>query len=110
MPIGELESPLPETSVTTMNALVYHDPGKPSWESHPRAVLRHPGDAIVRITTSTIRGSDLHILKGDVPSVAEGRILGHEGIGVVDEVGETVADFKKGDKVLISCITAGGKE
>jgi len=92
-----------------MNALVYHGPGKPSWESHPRPTLQHPGDAIVRITTSTICGSDLHILKGDVPSVTEGRILGHEGIGVVDEVGEAVAGFQKGDKVLISCITACGK-
>jgi alcohol dehydrogenase len=66
-----------------MHALVYHGPGKPSWESHRRPTLQHAGDAIVRITTSTIWGPDLHILKGDVPTVTEGRILGHEGIGVI---------------------------
>ena len=92
-----------------MRALVYHGPGKPSWESHRRPVLRDPGDAIVRITTSTICGTDLHILKGDVPTVTEGRILGHEGIGTIDEAGAAVSAFRKGDKVLISCITACGK-
>ena len=92
-----------------MHALVYHGPGKPSWESHRRPALQDPNDAIVRITTSTICGSDLHILKGDVPTVTEGRILGHEGIGVIDEVGAAVSGFRKGDKVLISCITSCGK-
>jgi alcohol dehydrogenase len=92
-----------------MKALVYHGPGKPSWESHGRPAIQHPGDAIVRITTSTICGSDLHILKGDVPTVTEGRILGHEGVGVVDEVGEAVSAFRKGDRVVISCITTCGK-
>ena len=92
-----------------MNALVYHGSGKPSWESHPRPALQDVNDAIVRITTSTICGSDLHILKGDVPSVAEGRILGHEGVGVVEEVGSGVSAVCKGDRVLISCITACGK-
>lgn len=92
-----------------MHALVYRGPGKPSWETHPRPKLLKPHDAIVRITTSTICGSDLHILKGDVPTVNEGRILGHEGIGVIDEVGPGVSAFSKGDRVLISCITACGK-
>ena len=72
---------------TTMKALVYHGPGKRAWENKPRPVIKDPGDAIVRITTSTICGTDLHILKGDLPAVTDGRILGHEGIGVVEQVG-----------------------
>ncbi len=91
-----------------MHALVYHGPGKPAWEAHAKPALRDPHDAIVRITTSTLCGSDLHILKGDVPTVTEGRILGHEGIGVVEEVGAAVSAFHAGDKVLISCITSCG--
>ncbi len=92
-----------------MHALVYRGRGKPSWELHRRPVLQGPDDAIIRVTTSTICGTDLHILKGDLPAVTEGRILGHEGIGVVDEVGAAVATFSKGDKVLISCVTACAK-
>ncbi len=92
-----------------MHALVYNGPGKRAWEAHRRPEIEDAGDAIVRITTSTICGSDLHILKGDVPTATAGRILGHEGIGVVDQVGATVSAFRKGDKVLISCITACGK-
>jgi alcohol dehydrogenase len=92
-----------------MQALVYGGPGKPAWESHARPKLLHLGDAIVRITTSTICGSDLHILKGDVPTATEGRILGHEGIGVVEETDAAVSAFHTGDRVLISCITACGK-
>ncbi len=95
--------------LATMNALVYRGAGKPCWESHPRPRIQTPDDAVVRITTSTICGTDLHILKGDLPSVAEGRILGHEGIGVIEESGTAVSAFRKGDKVLISCITACGK-
>jgi alcohol dehydrogenase len=91
-----------------MKALVFHGPGQRSWEVKPRPALRDPGDAIVRITTSTICGTDLHILKGDVPSVGAGRILGHEGVGIVDAVGSGVASFRVGDRVLISCITACG--
>ncbi len=98
-----------ETAVATMHALVYHGPGKPSWELHRRPVLHGPEDAIIRVTTSTICGTDLHILKGDLPGVTDGRILGHEGIGVVDEVGPAVSAFRKGDKVLISCVTACSK-
>jgi len=103
-----LETPLRETVAATMHALVYRGPGQPSWESHQRPVLQDPQDAVVRVTTSTICGSDLHILKGDVPTVTEGRILGHEGIGVVDEIGAAVSAFRKGDRVVISCITSCG--
>src|SRR6266851_4712008 len=92
-----------------MKALVYHGPGKRAWEDRARPVIQDATDAIVRITTSTICGTDLHILKGDVPSVANGRILGHEGIGVVEAVGPAVTSFGVGDRVLISCITACGK-
>src|ERR1700686_1094150 len=93
-------------SSTTMKALVYHGPGKRAWEDKPRPAIQDAGDAIVRITTSTICGTDLHILKGDLPSVIEGRILGHEGIGVVEQVGTGVSGFHIGSKVIISCITA----
>jgi alcohol dehydrogenase len=92
-----------------MKALVYRGPGKRAWEDRPEPRLQAPTDAIVRMSATTICGTDLHILKGDVPSVAEGRILGHEGVGVVEQVGEAVTGFAPGDKVLISCITACGK-
>jgi alcohol dehydrogenase len=91
---------------TTMKALVYHGPGKRAWEEKPRPTIQEPGDAIVRITTSTICGTDLHILKGDLPAVTDGRILGHEGIGVVEQTGAGVSEFHVGDKVIISCVTA----
>jgi alcohol dehydrogenase len=92
-----------------MKALVYHGPGKRAWEETPRPAIQNPTDAIVRITTSTICGTDLHILKGDLPSVTPGRILGHEGIGVVTEVGTAGTAFHPGDRVIISCVTACGK-
>jgi alcohol dehydrogenase len=92
-----------------MHGLVYRGPGRRAWEERPRPVLQEPTDAIVRITTSTICGTDLHILKGDVPSVTEGRILGHEGVGVITEVGPGVSTFHHGDAVLISCITSCGR-
>ena len=92
-----------------MKALVYHGPGQKAWEEKPRPKIQHPADAIVRITTSTICGTDLHILKGDVPTVTAGRILGHEGVGVVEEAGSAVSGFRRGDKVLISCITSCGR-
>jgi alcohol dehydrogenase len=91
-----------------MKALVYHGPGRRSWEDKPRPVVRDATDAVVRITTATICGTDLHILKGDVPTVADGRILGHEGVGVVEEAGAAVRGFKRGDRVLVSCITSCG--
>lgn len=92
-----------------MKALVFHGPGKQSWEDKPNPTLIDATDAIVAITHTTICGTDLHILKGDVPEVPFGLILGHEGVGVVTEVGTSVSSFKAGDKVLISCITSCGK-
>ena len=92
-----------------MKALVYHGPGHRAFEERPDPVLQKPTDAIVRITKTTICGTDLHILKGDVPTVAEGRILGHEGVGIVEQVGGSVANFKVGDHVLISCISSCGR-
>src|SRR5471030_859380 len=74
-----------------MKALVYHGPGQQSWEDVPDPVLRDAGDAIVRVDTTTICGTDLHILKGDVPAVTEGRILGHEAVGTVVETGPAVS-------------------
>ena len=93
-------------NTTTMKALVYHGAGIRGWENKPRPAIQERNDAIVRITTSTICGTDLHILKGDLPSVIEGRILGHEGIGVIEQVGRGVSEFHIGDKVIISCVTA----
>jgi alcohol dehydrogenase len=92
-----------------MKALVYHGPGKKSWEDKPRPVILEPTDAVVKILKTTICGTDLHIMKGDVPEVTPGRIIGHEGVGVVEEAGSAVSNFKKGDHVLISCITSCGK-
>lgn len=92
-----------------MKALVYHGPGKKAWEEMPKPVVTSPTDAIVKIIKTTICGTDLHILKGDVPAVTDGRILGHEGIGMIEEVGSAVTGFKKGDRVLISCISSCGK-
>ncbi|MBN8831805.1 MAG: zinc-dependent alcohol dehydrogenase family protein [Sphingomonadales bacterium] len=89
-----------------MKALVYHGPGQRSLDEHPDPVIQELGDAIVRITHTTICGTDLHILKGDVPTCTPGRVLGHEGVGVVEAVGSGVAGFKPGDHVLISCITS----
>jgi len=92
-----------------MTALVYHGPGQRAWEETPRPAIQHATDAIVRITTSTICGTDLHILKGDVPRVTPGRILGHEGVGVVIEVGAAVTAVRPDERVIISCVTACGK-
>src|SRR5579872_4425115 len=110
MPTEELELVTTNAATlghsATMKALVYHGPGKCAWEDHPRPAILDPGDVVARITTSTICGTDLHVLKGDLPSVTEGRILGHEGIGVIEQVGTGVSEFYIGDKVIISCITA----
>lgn len=92
-----------------MKALVFHGPGQRSWEEKPRPTIDQPTDAVVRITHTTICGTDLHILKGDVPAVTDGRILGHEGVGVVEEVGDGVSNIKVGDEVLISCVTSCGR-
>lgn len=92
-----------------MKAVVYESPGKKAFATVPAPKISQPTDAIVRITKTTICGTDLHILKGDVPAVTAGRVLGHEGVGVVEAVGSAVSSFKVGDRVLISCITACGK-
>ena len=99
-------SAAPLSTATNMKALVYHGPAQRAWEDTPRPIIQDAGDAIVRITTSTICGTDLHILKGDLPAVIDGRILGHEGIGVVEQVGAGVSEFQVGDKVIISCVSA----
>lgn len=91
-----------------MKALVYHGPGKKAWEERPRPKLQNDKDAIVKVLKTTICGTDLHIMKGDVAEVTQGRVLGHEGIGIIEETGKSVAGFKRGDKVLISCITSDG--
>jgi len=93
---------------TTMKALVFHGMNRIALEDKPKPTIIQATDAIVRITTTSICGTDLHILKGDVPTVADGRILGHEGVGVIEEVGTNVLGFHKGDKVLISLITSCG--
>lgn len=92
-----------------MKALVYHGPGKKCWEEKPKPTIIKPTDAIVKILKTTICGTDLHIMKGDVPEVLDGRIIGHEGVGVIEEIGTAVSNFEKGDHVLISCITSCGK-
>jgi alcohol dehydrogenase len=92
-----------------MKALVYHGPGLKALEDRPKPELREVGDAIVKLMKTTICGTDLHILKGDVPTCTPGRILGHEGVGIVDSVGTGVTTFKPGDHVLISCISSCGK-
>jgi alcohol dehydrogenase len=99
-----------ETSLrTTMKALVYQGPSKKAVEDRPMPKITAPTDAVVRITKTTICGTDLHILKGDVPTCKPGRILGHEGVGVVEDVGVGVTTFHPGDRVLISCISSCGR-
>lgn len=92
-----------------MKALVYTSVGQMALQDRPIPEITAPTDAIVRVTKTTICGTDLHIIKGDVPTCAPGRILGHEGVGVIDQVGSAVTSFKVGDHVLISCVSACGK-
>jgi alcohol dehydrogenase len=92
-----------------MKALVYQGPGKKALEDRPKPEIKASTDAIVKITRTTICGTDLHILKGDVPTCKPDTILGHEGVGIVEKVGPAVTLFKEGDHVLISCISACGK-
>jgi alcohol dehydrogenase len=92
-----------------MKALVYQGPGQKALQEGPKPTISAPTDAIVKVSKTTICGTDLHILKGDVATCAPGRILGHEGVGVVETAGAGVATFKPGDHVLISCITACGR-
>ena len=91
-----------------MRALVYHGPGQRAWEEVPVPEITDEGDAIVRVDATTICGTDLHILAGDVPEVRPGRILGHEAVGTVDEVGDDVHRLSPGDRVLVSCISGCG--
>ena len=91
-----------------MRALVYHGPGQKTWEEVPMPVIVDDTDAVVRVDAVTICGTDLHILKGDVPAVTDGRILGHEAVGTVESVGAGVKNVAVGDRVLVSCITACG--
>ena len=92
-----------------MKALIYQGPGKKSLEDRAVPEIIHSTDAVIKITKTTICGTDLHILKGDVSTCQPGRILGHEGIGIVDQIGAGITGFKKGDRVLISCITSCSK-
>ena len=92
-----------------MKALVYDGPGKKSLQERPVPKTSAATDAIVKLTKTTICGTDLHILKGDVPTCTPGRILGHEGVGIVYETGAGVTEFKKGDRVIISCVSSCGK-
>ncbi|CAN5138809.1 zinc-dependent alcohol dehydrogenase family protein [soil metagenome] len=92
-----------------MKALVYEGPLKKSLQERPKPTVLAATDAIVRVTKTTICGTDLHILKGDVPTCQPGRILGHEGVGIIEAVGTGVSAFKIGDHVLISCVTSCGK-
>jgi alcohol dehydrogenase len=92
-----------------MRALVYHGPGNKDWELVPDPAILEPTDAIIGVDTTTICGTDLHILKGDVPAVTDGRILGHEAVGTVEAVGSAVTTIRPGDRVLVSCISACGR-
>jgi len=92
-----------------MRALVYHGPGERSWDGVPDPRIKEPTDAIVRIDSTTICGTDLHILKGDVPEVEPGTILGHEAVGTIVEVGDAVTTLVPGERVLVSCITSCGR-
>lgn len=92
-----------------MKALIYQGPLQRTWEDHSDPKIQEATDAIVHMSTSTICGTDLHIMNGEVPTVEPGRILGHEGVGIIKEIGADVTNFKKGDRVLISCITSCGK-
>src|SRR5688500_17287314 len=92
-----------------MRAIVYHGPGEKSWEEVSKPSIQEDVDAIIRVDAVTICGTDLHILKGDVPTVTEGRILGHEAVGTVEQVGPGDKTLNAGDRVLVSCITSCGR-
>jgi alcohol dehydrogenase len=103
------ESGNERTRRLAMKALVYHGPGQRSWDEVPEPVIEAPTDVVVRVDSSTICGTDLHILKGDVPEVLPGTILGHEAVGTVVEKGAGVTTLEIGDRVLVSCITSCGR-
>ncbi len=109
VPIKENQSNSSSTETkTTMKGLVYNGPGKIEWKEVPKPVIDKPTDALVKIIKTTICGTDLGILHGKTPSVKPGSTLGHEGIGVIEELGTSVRNFQKGDHVIISCITSDG--
>jgi alcohol dehydrogenase len=91
-----------------MKALIYKGPGKMIWDQAPDPKIEQPTDVVVKMAATTICGTDLHILKGDVPEVEPGRILGHEGIGVITEVGSGVSQLEVGDRVILSCVSSCG--
>jgi alcohol dehydrogenase len=109
LPIPKPADLLVTNSAKTMKALVYIGPGEKALQDRPIPKLATTTDAIVRVVKTTICGSDLHILKGDVATCAPGRILGHEGVGTISEIGSGVTQFKAGDHVIISCISSCGK-
>lgn len=92
-----------------MKALRYHGPGQKSWDDVPNPVIQQPTDVILRVDTTTICGTDLHILKGDVPTVEAGRVLGHEAVGTITEIGDAVTTLNVGQRVIVSCIKSCGK-
>jgi len=92
-----------------MKALVYHGPGHKTWDDVPDPVIVAQTDAIVRVEATTICGTDLHILKGDLPDIEPGRVIGHEAVGTVESVGTAVTTVKPGDRVLVSCVSACGR-
>ncbi|MEU2060344.1 zinc-dependent alcohol dehydrogenase family protein [Streptomyces sp. NPDC013455] len=92
-----------------MKGFVFHGPGEASWQDAPDPAIKEPTDAIVKVGTVTICGTDLHILKGDVPEVRTGTVLGHEAVGEIVEAGSDVRTVRPGDRVLVSCITACGR-
>ena len=106
--VHDLNVRIDEPARPAMMALVYHGPGSKAWQEAPDPVIIDGTDAIVRVEATTICGTDLHILKGDLPAVTDGRILGHEAVGTVIEVGDATRRIKVGDRVLVSCITACG--
>ena len=92
-----------------MKALVYHGPNQKSWQDVPNPEIKQPTDVIVKMKATTICGTDLHILKGDVPEVKAGRVLGHEGVGVITEIGSGVTNLAVGDQVILSCVSSCGR-
>ncbi|MGQ4360348.1 zinc-dependent alcohol dehydrogenase family protein [Streptomyces sp. SAS_272] len=92
-----------------MKGFVFHGPGQSAWEDVPDPAVKEPTDAVVRVGAVTICGTDLHILKGDVPEVRPGTVLGHEAVGEIVEIGSDVRTVRPGDRVLVSCISACGR-
>ena len=107
--LDDVSCQVTELEVCVMRAIVYHGPGRKEWEEVPDPTIVEDTDAIVRVDAVTICGTDLHILKGDVPEVTDGRILGHEAVGTVEEVGSGVKTLRPGDRVLVSCISSCGR-